>query len=91
MILDSIHNHYEKLVFEEVMRAQTEKGVTYDEGMMEDVVCVALNNLPARYVRHSVDIAFYLTMPEREKMTTLVTNAVDAAFKLVIKNPHSEE
>ncbi len=91
MILDNIHNHYEKLVFEEVLRVQSEKDVTYDEDMLEDVVCVALNNLPARYVRHSVDIAYYLTMPEREKMTNLVTNAVAAAFKLVIKNPHTEE
>ena len=88
MILDNIHNHYEKLVFDEVLEQQAKAGKDLDEGTLEDVVCVALNNLPARYVRHSVDIAFYLTIEEREKMSKLVTNAVKAAFKLVLKNPH---
>jgi hypothetical protein len=88
MILDNIHNHYEKLVFDEVLAQQTNKGGALDEDMLEDVVCVALNNLPARYVRHSVDIAFYLTMPEREQMDNLVRNAVKNAFALVTKNPH---
>lgn len=87
MILDNIHNHYEKLVFDEVLSQQTSKGGALDEDMLEDVVCVALNNLPARYVRHSVDIAFYLTMPEREQMDKLVRNAVKNAFALVTKNP----
>jgi hypothetical protein len=88
MILDNIHNHYEKLVFDEVLAQQTQQGETLGEDMLEDVVCVALNNLPARYVRHSVDIAFYLTMPEREQMNKLVHNAVKNAFALVTKNPH---
>ena len=90
MILDGIHNHYEKLVFDEVMRFQTEKGTSYDEDMLEDVVCVALNNLPARYVRHSVDVAYYLTIPEREEMDKRVTQAVKNAFALVDRNPHSD-
>lgn len=90
MILDNIHNHYEKLVFDEALAQQAASGKDLDESTMEDVVCVALNNLPARYVRHSVDIAFYLTMPEREKMEKLVRNAVTSAIKLVAKNPHED-
>lgn len=90
MILDNIHNHYEKLVFDEVLAQQAKTGKTLDESMLEDVVCVALNNLPARYVRHSVDIAFYLTMPEREQMDKLVRNAVKDAYALVSKNPHDD-
>jgi hypothetical protein len=90
MILDNIHNHYEKLVFDEVLALQARKGKELDEGTLEDIVCVALNNLPARYVRHSVDIAFYLTMQERDQMEKLVRNAVKEAFALVSKNPHDE-
>ena len=88
MILDNIHNHYEKLVIEELMRQQTETGVSYSEDMLEDVVCVALNNLPARYVRHSVDIAYYLTPSEREKIDHMVQEAVKDAIVLVTSNPH---
>lgn len=90
MILDNIHNHYEKLVFDEVFAFQAKKGSSFDEESLEDVVCVALNNLPARYVRHSVDIAFYLTVPERDQMDKLVRNAVKDAFALVTKNPNKE-
>ena len=88
MILDNIHNHYEKLVFDEVLEQQSASGKVFDEGVLEDVVCVALNNLPARYVRYSIDIAFYLTAQERELMAKLVHNAVKDAFELVMKNPH---
>ena len=90
MILDNIHNHYEKLAFDEVLAHQAKQGESFDEEMLEDVVCVALNNLPARYVRHSVDIAFYLTIPERDQMDKLVRNAVKEAFALVMKNPHQD-
>ncbi|MBL1274552.1 MAG: late competence development ComFB family protein [Ectothiorhodospiraceae bacterium] len=90
MILDNIYNHYEKLVFDEVLAYQSKESRTFDESMLEDVVCVALNNLPSRYVRHSVDIAFYLTIPERVQMDTLVRNAVEEAFSLVTKNPHED-
>lgn len=90
MVLDNIHNHYEKLVFEEVLEQRDAQGKELREGMMEDIVCVALNQLPARYVRHSIDFAFYMTPKEREKMAKLVRNAVKAAYKLVLKNPHDD-
>jgi competence protein ComFB len=90
MILDNIYNHYEKLVFDEVLAHQTTLGKKLDEDTLGDIVCVALNNLPARYVRHSVDIAFYLTTQEREQIGKLVHNAVKAAFELVAKNPNRE-
>ena len=88
MILDNIFNHYESLVFDEVMRVQASEGTDFNESMLEDVVCVALNNLPARYVRHSVDIAYYLTAREREKIDSMVRQAVKEAFVLVTSNPH---
>jgi competence protein ComFB len=90
MVLDNIHNHYEKLVFEEVLDQQDAQDKSLSEGTLEDIVCVALNNLPARYVRYSIDIAFYLTPQEREQMAKLVHNAVKDAFALVMKNPHDD-
>ena len=90
MILDNIFNHYEKLVFDEVMRVQAMSETPFEEPLLEDVVCVALNNLPARYVRHSVDIAFYLTSAERDKIDSMVRQAVKEAFVLVTSNPHRD-
>lgn len=88
MVLDNIHNHYEKLVFDEALEQRASQRSEIGNGMLEDVVCVALNQLPARYVRHSIDFAFYMTPKEREKMAKLVRNAVKEAYKLVLKNPH---
>lgn len=90
MILESIHNHYEKLVVDEALLQQAEVEIDLEEGTLKDVVCVALNNLPARYVRHSIDIAFYLTIPEREQMDKLVCSAVAGAFELVAQNPRED-
>ncbi len=89
MILDNIHNHYERLVYEEIQRClPAEKDPAFSDNALEDVACLALNHLPARYVRHSVDIAFYLTAKERADMDQQVRDAVAAAFDLVILHPH---
>lgn len=90
MILDSIHNHYERLVFDEILRYQKEQDKTFSEQLLEDVACLALNHLPARYVRHSVDIAFYLTTKEHAEMDQDVHDAVNAAFELVRLHPNRE-
>jgi len=90
MILDNIHNHYEYLVYEELLRQQAQRESALPDNMMEDAACVALNNLPARYVRHSVDIAFYLTQDEREAMDKQIRNAVSEAILFVSKNPHKD-
>ncbi len=88
MILDNIHNHYERLVLDEIQKYQKEKDKSFDKGVLEDVACLALNHLPARYVRYSVDIAFYLTSKEHADMDQDVQDAVKAAFDLVMLHPN---
>ena len=61
---EQVHNYYERLVFEEVAR-RAESNPDFTVDMLCDVACVALNRLPARYVRHDVDLMFYLTEHER--------------------------
>ncbi len=78
----TIHNYYESLVIEHVMQTVAKNG-DYDEDYLEDVVCLALNQLPSRYVRHDVDMAFFLTTREREKMQHDIIEAVLNAAKTV--------
>lgn len=75
MNFEAIHNYYEALVIEHIMNTIA-KEPDIDEDFLEDVACLALNQLPARYVRHDVDMAFFLTTREREKMQTGITEAV---------------
>lgn len=80
MNFSAIHNYYERLVIDEVMNSVAkERGIT-EQDTLEDLVCLALNQLPARYVRHDVDMAFYLTLQEREAMEQAVRHAVAYAL-----------
>lgn len=90
MILDNIHNHYERLVFDAIQQYQKKKDRIFAEDVLEDVACLALNHLPARYVRHSVDIAFYLSSQEHAEMERNVADAVNAAFNLALLHPRRD-
>ena len=90
MNFETIHNYYESLVIEHVMNTVARNG-DYGEDFLEDIVCLALNQLPARYVRHDVDMAFFLTTREREKMQHDITEAVLNAAKTVNERNRASE
>lgn len=79
--LGSVHNYYERLVYEQLWRA-SERAQT-DSDFLADVLCVALNHLPPRYVRHDVDMTFYLSSVEQDEMLDKVAHAVNAALTYV--------
>jgi hypothetical protein len=83
MSIEQIHNYYERLVLDEVVRRARELP-NATEDMVADMACVALNRLPARYVRHDVDLVFYLTEAERHQSDTALLAALDYAEKLVL-------
>ncbi|MGI9133418.1 MAG: late competence development ComFB family protein [Rhodoferax sp.] len=79
---EQVHNYYERLIFEGIAdRAEGHSDFTPD--MFADVACVALNRLPARYVRHDVDMMFYLTEPERRSIELSLDDALQFAFRFV--------
>jgi hypothetical protein len=80
---DSIHNYYERLVFDEVLRVASLRSKPIDPRLLPDIACVALNRLPPRYIRHEVDFSFYLTDEEREDQRRRVGDAVAQAFSYV--------
>ena len=82
MDIGSIHNYYESLVADYLINTALQ-GEQYDQDFLEDVACIALNHLPARYVRHDVDMAFYLSTDEREAMQQQVVQAVQGALEQV--------
>ena len=82
----SIHNYYEHLVIDymqaEIIPNMADKSADY----FLDVACFALSKLPARYMRHEIDMAFYLESDERIKMMDQVKKEVDKAVKYIEKN-----
>ena len=81
---EQVHNYFERVVFEEVVR-MSGSYPDYGADMLADVACVALNRLPARYVRHDVDMMFYLTEVERRAIEDSLQEALVFAFIFVGK------
>ena len=79
---EQVHNYYERLVFEDVARL-SDKHPYFSADMLADVACVALNRLPARYVRHDVDLMFYLTEHERKAIDHAMQESLTFAFAFV--------
>lgn len=82
MQLDNdIHNYYEKLVVEAIIKYKLD--VKYNTDKLADFCCIVLNQLPARYIRYNVDMAFYLPQEERLSMEKAVKEAIDIASKKI--------
>jgi len=79
---EQVHNYFERLVFEDVARLSADYP-DYTADMLADVACVALNRLPPRYVRHDVDMMFYLTEKERHNLEDAIHEALDFSFNFV--------
>jgi len=83
MAFDSLHNYYERLVFSQIHDEVNKQQLNANSDTLEDIACVALNQLPARYIRHDIDLAFYLSTDEREKLDRSVIQAVNYALEFV--------
>ncbi|MEP4891101.1 MAG: late competence development ComFB family protein [Aliiglaciecola sp.] len=75
---DDIHNYYEHLILERIELLELGNFKTSD--YIADLCCLALNQLPPRYIRFDVDMSFYLPQSEREEMESKVINAVSKAM-----------
>ncbi|WP_077338084.1 late competence development ComFB family protein [Pseudocolwellia agarivorans] len=80
-IADDIHNYYENLVSQHFTKLKIDE--KYDDDFIADLTCVVLNQLPTRYIRHEVDMAFYLPASERFEMESNVREAVDKALQFM--------
>lgn len=86
MSFDNIHNYYEQLIFVRLGEMVQAEFIDSEQDFLEDVACVALNHLPSRYVRYNVDMAFYMTPDDRERIDREVRNAVSMAVDYVLQH-----
>ena len=84
MDFSSIYNIHERAVHAAVNAAGPRyPAISGNPDLLADVACVALNRVPARYIRHAADMAFFLTERERSENDRAVFDAVDFAFGFV--------
>lgn len=84
-LLDNIQNYYETLVIES-LAAQIE-GQNVDEDVLTDVICIAMNHLPPRYIRHEVDMVYYTSPIEMQE----IQDKADAAVKDALEYIHAHK
>jgi len=77
----TVHNYYERLVTEAIL--EQDPRASSDHDYMDDVSCVALNHLPPRYIRHDVDMSFYLSPVELAEINKKVAKAIKHAIEFV--------
>lgn len=77
---DAIDNFYERLVLDAIDATRQDAD---NADYLTDVMCVALNHLPARYYRHSIDMVFFLTDEELKGMKEKSLAEVRAARDFV--------
>lgn len=87
--VDFLHNYYERLVVQEV-HDQSERVQQGDRDFLADVACVALNRLPPRYIRHDVDMTFFMSQQDLEEIEHKVSKAVTDALNYVESRERGE-
>jgi len=90
MILDTISNYYEKQVISQIGLILGNE-FNDDPDFLADVACVTLNSLPPRYIRHHVDMAFYMTSDERDMMEKSINQAILDAIDFVRSRKESSD
>ena len=78
-----LQNYYERLVFEYINDTLVEKYSDVGEDFFLDVACYALTRLPSRYMRHEIDMAYYLAPGERTELLKQVEEAVLSAAEFI--------
>ncbi|MBL7004604.1 MAG: late competence development ComFB family protein [Gammaproteobacteria bacterium] len=75
----SLYNFYEHLVFEYISEKIVTRYHDRDEEFFLDIACYSLTRLPSRYIRHEIDMIYYLAPGERSEMEERVASIVDEA------------
>ncbi|EQB2600207.1 TPA: late competence development ComFB family protein [Aeromonas salmonicida] len=89
MILDTdIHNFYEHLVLKEIEKQGLNQKLNSEQ--MADLCCLTLNQLPSHYIRHDVDMIYFLTDAKRTEMENNVIASLKQAQEKVKNAPPAQ-
>ncbi len=75
-----INNYYEQLVIAQLLKMARHVDDLNYKDYMEDVACIALNDLPSRYVRSLVDLHSHFSDLDHEAMEQQVVEAINKAL-----------
>lgn len=76
-VSEDIENFMESAVDDEI--SQLGLRDKYDDDQLKDLYCLTLNQLPAKYVRYSLDVRMNLTSQEGKELSQQVREAIAMA------------
>ncbi len=83
-----ISNYYEQLVIDRLWKIKADSVEPLSHEFIEDVACLALNQLPPCYLRNPVDKAANTTERQSQAMLEIVDAAIKQALQQVRHHPH---
>lgn len=89
LIPDDVHNYYEDLLQQHIQALELHQ--TRDEDYLADLCCLVLNQLPAHYIRHNVDMCYFTTPAQRDEMELRVQDAVSKSVNWLDKKEHQRK
>lgn len=91
MTFASLYNYYEHLVFDFINQRLMKDYADQDEDFFLDVACYSLTRLPSRYIRHEIDMIYYLAPGEQELMEQKVEQTVEEAARFISQRMQQKE
>ena len=85
---DDIHNYYEHLVLERINKLGLDGSKSPD--YLADLCCLALNQVPPRYIRYEVDMAFYMSPDELGSTRDSIERTVAEAILFVAEHSRKD-
>jgi hypothetical protein len=83
MDFSDLHNYYERLVFNYISNELVDRYPEQNDDYFLDVAAFSLGRLPARYIRHEIDMIYYLDPAELDRIHQQVADVVDEAAELI--------
>ena len=83
MNFTGLYNYYERLVLDYISSELVSRYPEHDEDFFLDVACYSLTRLPARYIRHEIDLIYYQEPGELEQIKDRVVGVVDDAAEFI--------
>lgn len=88
--MPDIINYYERLVIDQLWKFVKNTSEPLTQSFIDDVACLALNQLPACYVRSIVDKSSSITEKMHQDMEEAVIKALNGAIEQVRLNPRNQ-
>ena len=89
LIPDDVHKYYEELLQQHIQALELH--LTRDDDYMADLCCLVLNQLPAHYIRHTVDMVYFTTPAQRDEMELRVQDAVSKSVAWLDKKENQRK